>query len=288
MQAITIIGCGDIGRRVAALYQHEGAKIAGMVHSKSSVEALSGLGIAPIQANLDDTDTLRGSRYQDNLVFYFAPPPRIGERDTRMANWLSSLEANNLPNKVVLISTTAVYGDSAGEWITELSPTTPGTDRGLRRLDAEQQLKQWADANDVGFVILRVPGIYGSGRLPRERLEKGLPVLNEAECGFTNRIHSDDLAMICVAAAKQEKSAEVFNVSDGHPSTMTDWFNQVADFLKLPRPPQVSMQEAEAVMTAGMLSYLKESRRIDNSKMLNDLDISLEFETIKKGIAASG
>lgn len=287
MQAITIIGCGDIGRRVAALYQHEGATLAGMVHSKASAQALSALDIAPIQADLDDADTLNGTTYRDNLVFYFAPPPRAGERDTRMANWLSSLQSNNQPNKVVLISTTAVYGDSEGEWISEQSPLAPGTDRGLRRLDAEQQLAQWAESNKVPFVILRVPGIYGPGRLPRERLEKALPVLNEAECGFTNRIHSDDLAMICVAAAKQAKSGEVFNVSDGHPGTMTDWFNQVADFLELPRPPQVSMQDAEQVMSAGMLSYLKESRRIDNAKMRKELNIKLKYETINEGIRAS-
>ena len=220
-------------------------------------------------------------------MFYFAPPPQTGVQDLRMANWLTSIEPNNLPNKVVLISTTAVYGDSGGEWITEQSLLAPGTDRGLRRLDAEQQLVQWAESNAVPFVILRVPGIYGPGRLPRERLEKALPVLNEAECGFTNRIHSDDLAMICVTAAKQAKSGEVFNVSDGHPGTMTDWFNKVADFLKLPRPPQVSMQEAEQVMTAGMLSYLKESRRIDNGKVRKELNIKLKYETIKEGIRAS-
>jgi len=287
MQEITIIGCGDIGRRVAALYRHEGTTPAGMVHSKESAQALSALDIAPIQADLDNTETLSSTEYKDNLVFYFAPPPQTGTKDLRMANWLASIELNNLPEKVVLISTTAVYGDSQGEWISEQSPLAPGTDRGLRRLDAEQQLAQWAKNNEVPFVILRVPGIYGPGRLPRERLEKALPVLNEAECGFTNRIHADDLAMICVAAAKQAKSGEVFNVSDGHPGTMTDWFNQVADFLGLPRPPQVSMQEAEQVMTAGMLSYLKESRRIDNTKMLKELNIKLKYEMIKDGIQAS-
>lgn len=287
MQVITIIGCGDIGRRVAVCYQQNGATVRGLVHSELSAQALSGLGIAPIQADLDDADTLSSIAYEGNLVFYFAPPPRTGARDTRMVNWLASFQANALPKKVVLISTTAVYGDSAGEWITELSPTVPGTDRGLRRLDAEQQLAQWAESNNVEFVILRVPGIYGPGRLPRERLEKGLPVLNEAECGFTNRIHSDDLAMICMVAAQTAASAEIFNVSDGHPGTMTDWFNQVADFLKRPRPPQVSMQEAEQVMSAGMLSYLKESRRIDNAKMLKELNIKLKYETIKEGIRLS-
>jgi len=287
MQVITIIGCGDIGRRVAAAYLKSAASLRGLVQSQASAQALSALDIEPIEANLDTPDTLQGIDYSDNVVFYFAPPPSTGAKDTRMANWLASLDLNNCPSKIVLISTTAVYGDTGGDWITEQSPTEPRTERGMRRLDAEQQLVRWANNNAVPYVILRVPGIYGPERLPRERLEKALPVLNESECGFTNRIHSDDLAMICRVAAEKAQSGEIFNVSDGCPGTMTDWFNQVADFLDLPRPPQISMQEAEQVMSAGMLSYLKESRRIDNSKLLEELEISLAYKNIKEGISAS-
>ena len=287
MHAITIIGCGDIGQRVAKLCQQQGKAVRGLVLSEESANALKKQAIEPITANLDELVTLKGLSYQDNTVFYFAPPPRHGEQDTRMVNWLASMQTGQLPEKVVLISTTAVYGDTAGDWITEQSALAPGTERGLRRLSAERSLLEWAKANRVKVVILRVPGIYGPGRLPRERIEKALPVLNESECGYTNRIHSEDLAMICMVAADKAKSGEIYNVSDGHPGTMTDWFNQVADFLKLPRPPQISMQQAEQEMSAGMLSYLKESRRIENSKVLRELKIELQYPTIQQGIPAS-
>jgi len=287
MQAIMIIGCGDIGLRVAKNCQQKDMDISGLVQSDKSVKTLQQQAIKPIKADLDKPETLKNISYKGKTVFYFAAPPRQGAQDTRMANWLASLDSNSAPDKIVLISTTAVYGDTGGDWITEESALAPTTERGLRRLDAEQRLAEWAEVNSVDIVILRVPGIYGPSRLPRERLEKGLPVLNESECGYTNRIHADDLAMICLVAAKKAVNGEIYNVSDGQPGTMTDWFNQVADFLNLPRPPQVSMQEAEQVMTAGMLSYLKESRRIDNSKMLKELDIKLQYKTIKQGIAGS-
>ena len=287
MHAIMIIGCGDIGQRVAKRCQQQGMAVRGLVLSEESAKTLQEHAIEPIRADLDELETLKDLSYQDNTVFYFAPPPRHGEQDTRMSNWLASMQAARLPEKVVLISTTAVYGDTAGDWITEQSALAPGTERGLRRLSAEQSLLAWAQARSVKVVILRVPGIYGPGRLPRERIEKGLPVLNESECGYTNRIHSDDLAMICMAAADKAENGEIYNVSDGHPGTMTDWFNQVADFLKLPRPPQISMQQAEQEMSAGMLSYLKESRRIENSKMLKELKIELQYPTIQQGIPAS-
>jgi len=287
MHAITIIGCGDIGQRVAKRCQQQSMPVRGMVMTADSAKSLKQQGIEPIRANLDEPETLNSISYSGHTVFYFAPPPRLGNQDTRMANWLASMQSDDLPEKVVLISTTAVYGDTEGNWISEQSPLNPGTERGLRRLDAERRLFDWAQENSLEAVILRVPGIYGPGRLPRDRIEKGLPVLNESECGYTNRIHSEDLAMICMVAAETAASGEIYNVTDGHPGTMTDWFNQVADFLSLPRPPQISMQQAEQEMSAGMLSYLKESRRIDNSKMLKELNVKLQYETINKGIAAS-
>ena len=286
MCAITIIGCGDIGKRLAKRCQQQGLNVRGMVLTPESVKTLQQQSITPIQADLDDISSLKGHSYTANTVFYCAAPPKQGEQDTRMANWLASLDKAKQPDKVVLISTTAVYGDAAGEWITEQSATIPTTDRGKRRLNAEQRLAEWAQQNSVAFVILRVPGIYGPGRLPRERLQKHLPVLNESECGYTNRIHADDLAMICMVAAERAKNAAIYNVSDGNPGTMTDWFNQVADFLSLRRPPQISMQQAEQQMSPGMLSYLKESRRIDNTRLIEELGISLMYETIAKGIPA--
>ena len=93
--------------------------------------------------------------------------------------------------------------------------------------------------------------------------------------------------MICCAAADKASNGAVFNVSDGKPGTMTDWFNQVADALQLPRPPQISMQEAEQQMSSGMLSYLKESRRIDSSRLMSELNVELQYDTTAKGIPAS-
>jgi nucleoside-diphosphate-sugar epimerase len=243
-------------------------------------------GIEPVQADLDEPGTLADLPVKDALIYYFAPPPREGISDARIRNWLASLGGNALPQRIVLISTTAVYGDSGGDWVTEQSPLQPGTERGCRRLDAETALQDWSKQTCVPVVILRVPGIYGPGRLPRARLEKGLPVLNEAESGFTNRIHSEDLADVCVTAADRGRPGEVYNVSDGRPGTMTEWFNAVADHLGLPRPAQISLAEAETQVSAGMLSYLKESRRISNKKMVEELGVELAYSDLGEGLKA--
>ena len=129
-----------------------------------------------------------------------------------------------------------------------------------------------------------MPGIYGPGKLPLERLRKGLPVLREAEAPYTNRIHADDLATICVAALDSDHHNTVYNVSDGHPSTMTDYFFRVADAAGLPRPPVVSREEAQQVLSAGMLSFLQDSRRMSNQKLLRDLRVTLRYPDLDTGL----
>lgn len=185
-----------------------------------------------------------------------------------------------------MASTTGVYGDCGGDWVDETRVPQPTEPRALRRLSAEQQWQDWAKANGVELVILRLPGFYGPGRLPRKRLEQGLPVLAEASSPWSNRIHIHDLTKACLAAMDLGRAGEIYNLSDGHPGTMTDYFNQVADHLGLPRPPQIALDAVPEQLSAGMQGYLRESRRIDNSKMLRELGLELSYPTLAQGLAA--
>ena len=201
-----------------------------------------------------------------------------------MRRFLQAFDNSSRPRRIVYISTSAVYGDCHGNWITEEQPVQPTTERGLRRLDAEQQLQSWVARHGVEWVILRVPGIYGPGKLPLERLRRRLPVLREADSPYTNRIHADDLAAICVAALDDEHHDTIYNVSDGHPSTMTDYFFRVAEAAGLPRPPVVSREEAQQVLSGGMLSFLQDSRRMDNQKLIRDLGVTLRYPDLDTGL----
>jgi nucleoside-diphosphate-sugar epimerase len=281
-KAVLIVGCGYIGQRVGRLLQAENYRVTGYVRSTESAAAVSATGIKAVQVDLDSQ--LPGNSVSGfNEIFYFAPPPSEGNTDTRMAAFLRALDGKGL-RRIVYISTSAVYGDCKGGWITESQPLQPLTGRGRRRLDAEQQLRAWCEDNEVQWTVLRVPGIYGPGKLPLARLEKGLPVLQEADSPYTNRIHGDDLAAICIAAMHSESSNTVFNVSDGHPSNMTDYFFRVADAAGLPRPPTVTREEAESVLSPGMLSFLNDSRRMDNAKMLRELDVVLQYPDLAAGL----
>ncbi len=286
MDNILIIGCGDIGRRVAALVMDQGARVSALIRTPEKAAVLRERGIATVVANLDLPDTLTGLPTKGATLFYFAPPPGGGHLDTRVRNFCASIAPGEEPAKVVYMSTSGVYGPSGDELVTEETPPDPQTARGKRRLDAEQVFTAWGKERGVPVVILRVTGIYGPGRLPVSQLTSGQPVLREEEASYTNRIHADDLAQVCLAAAERGEDGDIFNVSDGHPGTMTEYFNAAADLLGLPRPPQVSREEARRVMTPLMLSYIEESRRLDNRRMLEKLGVRLRYPDLAAGIGS--
>ncbi|MDH5325398.1 MAG: SDR family oxidoreductase [Gammaproteobacteria bacterium] len=280
---VFIIGFGDIGCRVARLCRQQGYDVGAISRQpgKCSQE------VTAVTADLDDPDSLRDLPLQEKVLFYFAPPPVSGCSDSRMTNLVAALnrQPDQQPKKVVLISTTAVYGDCGGQWIDETAIVQPQTARGQRRLDAEQQMLRWTQQYAIPLVILRVGGIYGPKRLPLDRLRQGLPILLESQSPYTNRIHEDDLAAICLAAAQQNVSG-YFNVSDGHPGTMSRYFKDIARAMDLAPPPEVNMDTAREVMSAGMLSYLQESRRLNNTKLLQELDIELRYPNFEQGLKA--
>jgi nucleoside-diphosphate-sugar epimerase len=286
-KAIYIAGCGDIGRRVAQRYLEFDRQVVAITRNETQAQLLEAMKIQTLIMDFDNPQSLSGLALEGARLFYFMPPPAAGEHDTRMQHCLDAMQSGGLPQRIVYISTTGVYGNTHGDWVTEQSPLQPDTARARRRVDAEQQLTSWCERYQVERVILRVPGIYGSGRWPLQRLQAGKPVLIEQESAFVNRIHAEDLADICIAAMNRAPCGRVYNVSDGHPCSMTAYFNKVADAFDLPRPPQISRAEAGEQISAAMLSYMDESRRVDNSLLLRELGITLRYPDLDAGLADS-
>lgn len=287
MMQTVIFGCGDVGRRVARYLINIGLKaedIHAYVNSVASAELCAEQNVLAQRVDLDDLQR-NIELCNGRELYYTVAPQKQGTRDERSRSLLESWQVMNIkPVKVVLISTTGVYGDCDGAWIDEQAQPNPQTDRGKRRLDSEQVWLAWGKQNRVPVVTLRVPGIYSYSRLPRERLQKKIPVVNPAECGYTNRIHADDLAQVCVKAMRHGEAGQVFNATDGTPGKISEYLQLAAKVLGLSVLPEISMEQAKQELSAGMLSYLRESRRISNEKVLSLLNVELIYPDYRDGI----
>jgi nucleoside-diphosphate-sugar epimerase len=278
---ITITGCGHIGKLLAQQLLKKKTPVTGYVSSNTSLAECKDRNIPCKLIDLDKP--LPDIELTGQRVIYLAPPPRSGKTDTRITNYLKAIEKQP-PEKFVLISTTGVYGDCVGAWVDESTPINPIADRAFRRADAERQVRQYCQRLNTPLVILRVPGIYGPGKIPLARIKSGHPIVKKEDSPFTNRIHADDLVNVCKQALLNNEITGIYNVTDGHPGTMYEYFVGIATAMNLPVPPAISLVEAQQQLSEGMLSYMAESRRIDNKKLLKDFELVLKYPKLQDGL----
>ncbi len=258
----------------------------GLVRSGEHLAELRAAGIPAEHLDLDESgDALPGTWTRDRAVIYMVPPPAAGDTDPRIRRFLERLAV--APATLVYLSTTAVYGDTGGERVDEQTPPAPGSDRGRRRLDAEQSAEEYARLAGIPVRILRVPGIYGPGRLPLARLRAGMRLPVEAQAGPGNRIHVEDLAAVCLAAADYTGPEMVFNVGDGDHASMTEYFRAVAEAAGLPEPEQVPMDTLLAEVSEAMRGFLSERRRVSTMRMGQVLGFAPRYSDFREGIRAS-
>ena len=285
---LLIVGCGDIGLRVAALLAGK-LTVRALSSQRVRVPALRAAGTTPLWGNLDRPQSLRRLAGLAQRVLHLAPPATVGATDERTGALLHALRRRAVPAALVYASTSGVYGDCAGAWVHEgqaLSPTTP---RAQRRADAEARVQFFGRSGGARTTVLRVPGIYAPNReggTPLERLRKATPVLDATDDVFTNHIHADDLARACVRALWHGKPQRAYNVNDDASLKMGDYFDAAAALYGLPPPPRISRARAEVEMGAMQLSFMSESRRMVNTRMKQELGLRLRYASVLDGLAA--
>ncbi len=289
-ERLLIVGCGDVGLRVARELRGRMALLA-LTSSPSRMPRLREAGIKPLLGDLDRPSSLSRLAGLATRVVHLAPPPGEGQlqwwRDPRTLALLRALRRRSVPMSMVYGSTSGVYGDCAGERVTETRPLKPRTPRAQRRADAEAAMRHFGRAAHVRTSILRIPGIYApdrEGGTPRERLRKGTPVLQASDDVYTNHIHADDLARAVVAALWRGRPQRVYNASDDTELKMGDYFDLAADLYGLPRPPRVPRETAQDAMPLMLLSFMGESRRLDNSRLKQELRLALHHSTVATGL----
>lgn len=273
-----VVGAGYTGRRVLDSLPAGSAR--GLSRSVPADCAV------PVDLlDLDATTEPRLSFPDEYSVLYTVPPTRDGDTDHRLQRFLQILTPG--VRRIVYLSTSGVYGDRNGKRVSESDEVSPQTPRARRRVAAERMLENWCATANVTLVVLRVAGIYGPDRLGLERIREGQPVIAVAEAGPGNRIHVDDLAACCIAALEAADIKGIYNICDGDHRSTTEFAIAVAEIAGLSSPPQVSRATAETTFSAVRLSFLRESRILDNSRMRAALLPGLRFTKFEDGIHAS-
>ncbi|MCF8197866.1 MAG: SDR family oxidoreductase [Sulfuritalea sp.] len=285
MRRLLIIGCGDVMRRalpqlvkrwqvMALVRQHD--------------PQFAGLGISQITGDLDQPDTLNRLSGIADAVIHSAPPPAHGKEDTRTKNLIACLQrGKSLPRQLVYISTSGVYGDCQGARVNETRPLAVKSARALRRMDAERRLRQFGRRSLCRVAILRAPGIYAADRLPLERLHKQLPLILHVEDSYTNHIHAEDLGRACIAALIRGRPNRIYNITDDSMLAMGEWFDALADAFALPRAPRLPREEVRRLVPPLQWSFMNESRRLDNTRMKQELRLQLRYPNVTRGITAA-
>lgn len=295
-QKLLVIGCGDVALR-AMPHLARRYRVYALLRSMDArlQQRLRQMRVTPLLGDLDQPASLQRLAGLADAVLHCAPPAQQDKndlRDLRTRRLIAVLRKGpSLPRRLVYISTSGVYGDCDGALVHETRRPQATTARARRRVDAERELRGWGRRPGGPTVsILRAPGIYADERLPLERIRRGDPVLRTADDVITNHIHADDLATCAIAALRRGRAQRVYHASDNSSLDgalhMADWFDLVADHAGLPRPPRVSRAEAAQRLPAQTLSFMNESRRLDNTRLQRELGVRLAYPDVHAGLAA--
>lgn len=285
-ERVLIVGCGDVGVRVAQQL-HGKVRMLALTSSADRRVALRTLGVTPLMGNLDAPQSLRRLAAIATRVLHLAPPASHGNEDARTLALARVLRLRMAPKCLVYGSTSGVYGDCGGAVVTETRAVRPATERAQRRVSAEAVVRFLGRATQIRASILRIPGIYApdrAGGTPHARLVKATPVQRPEDDVYTNHIHANDLARACQLALWRASPQRVYNVSDDSDLKMGDYFDLAADLYGLQRPPRVTRAQATAALSPMQRSFMEESRRLDNTRMKRELRLRLRHPTVQTGL----
>ena len=279
---LLLVGCGDVGMRLLPLLRDQ-FRVFATTSQTARVTELRTAGAIPLVVNLDQPHSLQKLVGLAPYIVHLAPPQSEGKLDRRTRNLIAILPRHG---KLVYVSTTGVYGDCGGASFDETRKVAPFNARAQRRVDAEQSLRAWAKKSQARIAILRVPGIYAGDRLPVDRLRQGTPALAAEDDVYTNHIHADDLANIIKLALFRAQPQRVYHTVDDSDLKMAAYFDLVADAFQLPHPPRMPRNELAQHVSPMLMSFMSESRRLQNQRMKIELGVQLRYPHVSDTLKA--
>lgn len=281
----THLFCFGLGYSAAVLGRRlltEGWRVTGTTRTPEKAQSLRAQGFTVHL--FDKAHPLTGAAFADaSHVLISAPPEADGDpvlgtmggelaRSAKQWRWLGYL------------STTGVYGDRSGDWVDEMAPLAPASDRARRRAAAERAWQDFAVRTGAPLHIFRLAGIYGPRRNAFVALRDGTARRIDKSGQVFSRIHVEDLACVLRASTMKPNAGAIYNVCDDAPAPQHEAIAYAAKLLGVALPPLEPFNEAAQTMSAMALSFYAESKRVRNEKMKRELGITLRYPTYREGL----
>ena len=283
---ILIVGCGYVGVPLGAELVRQGHEVFGLRRSPDADEHLKAAGIVPVCADITKPDDLSKLPLPFDWVVNSVSSDKGGVEEYKqvylegtryLVDWLSA----NPPKKFVYTSSTSVYGQTDGSLVKEHSPTEPPSETSKVLVETEALLLKAASERKFPAVILRVAGIYGPerGHLFQQYLRNEARISGKGE-RIINMVHRDDLVGAIIAALKNGRPGEIYNVVDDEPVAQLHFFRWLSETLGKWMPPFAD--EAENASRKRGLT----NKKVSNRRLKMELGYQFKYPTFRQGYTA--
>jgi nucleoside-diphosphate-sugar epimerase len=276
-----VFGYGFAGRALARHLQAQAWEVAATLRDPADAPRLEADGVRPIP--ISDPTALAQALAETSALLIAAPPgpqgcPALPVLVPALAR------AGAFPDWTGYLSTTGVYGDRRGGWVTERSRLAAQSLEGARRVGAERDWLEVGRGMGLTVSVFRLPGIYGPGRSAFDRLRAGEARRIAAPGQLFSRIHVDDLAAGLEASIARPRAGGIYNLCDDEPAPNGEVIAYAASLLGLPVPPEVSLEQAR--LSAQAQRFYSESKRVANALAKAELGWRPAYPSYREGLAA--
>jgi dTDP-D-glucose 4,6-dehydratase len=256
----------------------------GTTRSAENLPAIKAAGATPIlfEGHAPSEELRRAIKTADHILISISPD---SDGDIILRHHESDIIGNDHLKWIGYLSTVGVYGDHQGAWVDETAETRPCSERSRWRKLAEDQWLTLSERHQLPIHIFRLPGIYGPGRGPQQKLKKGTARRIEKPGQVFNRAHVKDIAAVLHASTKAPSKGQVYNIADDEPAPPQDVIAYAAELMGVAIPPLIPFEEAE--MSKMAKSFYSDNKRIDNKRIKSELGVKLHYPTYREGIKAA-
>lgn len=265
-----IFGLGYTATVMAKALLSKGWEIAATTRDPRKNESLGNIALYPFGSKLP----LESYRFVLNSI----PPSEDG--DPVLNIYGKQLSKHSDLAWMGYLSSTGVYGNHGGDWVTEQSICKPSSQSTQIRLNVELLYQKSA----LPYQIFRLAGIYGPGRNALERIKEGYIKRIYKPDVYFSRIHVADAARTVIYGLTKGTPGQIYNVADSYPCSALEPIDYAFDLLGIKKPPAIALEDAD--LSPQAMRFYKDNKKVSNQKILEELGVQLQYPTYREGLRA--